>query len=86
VLDNSVSLPTNLTGSYFKCGTNPSAGTAFTILKNGSSIGTATLSTGGVVTFSTTAQSLVAGDVIKITAPAALNSIADLMWTFKGTY
>ena len=80
-------LPTSLTGSQFKCGTNPSSATVFTILKNGGSVGSWSVATNGTptVTFSSQ-QSFAAGDIIKITAPAALNAIADIMWTLKGTY
>ncbi|MFA5071317.1 MAG: hypothetical protein WC511_02990 [Candidatus Pacearchaeota archaeon] len=88
VSDNSFTLPTNLSGSYFKCGGNPSSTTVLNIYLNNSLIGTGTISfsTGGVATITTTQQSIVPGDVIKITTPANVYGISNLVWTIKGTY
>lgn len=88
VSDNSFTLPTNLSGSYFKCGGNPSSTTVLNIYLNNSLIGTGTISfsTGGVATITTTQQSIVPGDVIKITTPANVYAISNLVWTIKGTY
>lgn len=86
VSDSTFILPANLTGSHFKCGGNPSSTTIFTLLLNGSSIGTISVSTGGVATFSTTQQTISPGALLKITTPANVYSISDLAWVFKGVY
>jgi hypothetical protein len=71
------------------CGTNPTATFALDVQKNGSTIGTITISTGGVFTFATasgTSKSIAAGDVIKIVAPSPVDSTcANVAITLKGT-
>ena len=71
-------------------GTNPAASFAMDVQKNGSTIGTITISTGGVFTFATasgTAKSVAVGDVIKIVAPATPDaSIANAAITLVGTF
>jgi len=83
-----VSFPDDFAGSVGHCTTNPTATAAFTIAKNGVSIGSMSISTSGVFTFATTggATSLVAGDRITITAPSPQDTtLADVAFTFKGT-
>ena len=84
-----VSFAGNFAGSYGSVGSNPTATQTFTVAKNGSSIGTIAVSTGGVVTFTTTAgaaQSFVAGDRLSITGPASPDiSMSDLGFSLAGT-
>lgn len=80
-------LPDELVGSVGKVTTNPSSSTAFDVKKNGSSIGTITVSTGGAFTFTTGGASPVefaVGDYLEIVAPANLNGLSDLTITLKG--
>ena len=74
-------------GSVGDCGTNPTASFALDVQKNGSSVGTITISTAGALTFTTTGTtvSLAAGDQLKIVAPAtADDTVADVSITLKG--
>lgn len=84
-----VSFAANFAGSTGSVGTNPAATATFTVLKNGTSIGTASISTGGVVTFTTSggaAQSFVAGDVLEVTAPATQDTtLANVSITLVGS-
>jgi hypothetical protein len=86
----SCTIPDDFTGSQAYAGTNPSDGDwIFDIAKNGSNIGTLTISTGGVMTFATTgmsAETFSAGDRISVTAPATVDSTgADLGITLAAT-
>lgn len=74
-------------GSYGHCGTNPSGTTDFDVQRNGSSIGTVSVSSGGVFTFTTTggAESFTAGQRISIISPANLNGMANISMTFFGS-
>lgn len=69
-----ITIPANFAGSYFTATANATASTVFDIQKNGSSIGSVTIGAGGTTpTFATTsgvAQSLAAGDVFAVVAPA----------------
>lgn len=60
-----------LAGSYGYVEVNPTASAAFDVLKNGSSVGTITVSTLGVFTFTTAggSVSMAAGDRLTVTAP-----------------
>jgi hypothetical protein len=79
----------NFSGSQGTVGTNPTSTATYTVKKNGSSIGTVVVSTGGVVTFTTTsgaAQSFVAGDRMTVTAPSSQDAtLSDVAITFAGT-
>ncbi len=79
----------NFAGSAGTVGTNPTATATYTVNKNGSSIGTVVVSTGGVVTFTTTAgatEFFVSGDRMTITAPSSQDStLADVAITLAGT-
>lgn len=61
-------------GSYFTASTNATATTVFDVQKNGSSIGSVSIASGGITaTFTTTsgtAKTFVAGDVLMLVAPA----------------
>lgn len=82
-------LAANFANSKASVGTNPAATWAADVQKNGVSIGTLSISTGGVVTFTTsggTSKSFVPGDVVTLIAPAVADaSIARLRFTFEGT-
>lgn len=73
VLARSVQLAGNALGSVGFCSVNPTATAVFDLLKNGASVGSVSISTGGVFTFSTTgglAVSFVAGDRFELVAPS----------------
>lgn len=68
-------------------GPNPATSQAFSILHNGSAVGTMTISTGGAVTFATTggALAIAAGDEIRVEAPAAPDAaLVGVSVTFYG--
>ena len=71
-------------------GTNPAASFALDVQKNGSTIGTITISTGGAFTFATssgTSKSIAVGDVIKVVGPSSADaSIANVAVTLVGAY
>lgn len=75
-------------GSKASVGTLPTDGTAtFTIKKNGSSVGTISITTGGVITFATsgTTTALTAGDTLSVTTPTPQDStLANVAVNFKG--
>jgi hypothetical protein len=79
----------NFSGSYGTVGTNPTSTATYTVNKNGSSIGTIVVSTGGVVTFTTTSgatQSFAAGDRLDVTAPGTQDAtLSDAAFTLAGT-
>jgi hypothetical protein len=80
-----MTLPGNLVGSVGHVGTNPTGSFVMTVSVGGSSVGTITVSTGGVFTFATTAGAavpVVAGDEIEIEAPAGTDAtVADIAVT-----
>ena len=68
---SNMSFPGNFTGSYGSLGTNPTATATYTINLNGSAVGTISISTGGVFTFTSAggaAVSMVAGDRLTLVA------------------
>jgi hypothetical protein len=75
--------------SYGSVGTNPTATASYTVNKNGSSVGTISISTSGVFTFTTsggTAISLAASDRVTIVAPSSQDTtLADVGITLVGT-
>jgi hypothetical protein len=80
-------LPADLAGSVGRVGTNPTATATYTVLKNGSAVGSIQISTSGAFTFSTAGSpvSLSVGDELAITAPSpADNSLADVSITLAG--
>lgn len=70
------SIPLNLVGSVGSIGTNPTSSFVATLSVNGSSIGTVTISTGGVFSFSVAATALTQGDKITLTAPSSADATA----------
>lgn len=65
-------LPDDFSGSVGRVLTNPTSSFVIDVQKNGSSVGTITISTSGVFTFNTTGTtvSLVSGDYLTFVAPA----------------
>jgi hypothetical protein len=86
--NRAVSFAGNFGGSHGTAGVNPTATATYTVKQNGSSIGTVVVSTGGVVTFTTTsgaAQTFAAGDRMQVIAPSSADAtLADVAITFAG--
>ena len=80
------SFPANFAGSKAVCRVNPTATATFTILKNGVSAGTVALNTSGVATFTGSAVTFAAGDILSITNPTpADTTLVDVGITLMGT-
>ena len=79
--------PEDFLNSVGDIGTNPTATFDLDVSVNGASIGTISISTGGVFTFSTTGtgtKQVAAGSVIDVTAPASTDATAaDIAVTLK---
>lgn len=75
-------------GAESYVGTNPTATATLTVRKNGTTAGTISISSAGVVTFATTASeplSFVAGDVLQIDAQATADAtLANCAFTLLG--
>jgi VCBS repeat-containing protein len=82
-----VNFPSNFSGSVGSVGTNPTASAVYTVKRNGSSVGTVTISTSGTFTFSTSgAVSFASGDRMTIVAPSVQDAtLADVAITLAGT-
>lgn len=83
-----VTMSGNLAGSTGHCGGNPTATAVYTVYKNGSAIGTVTISTSGGFTFATTpgaALSFAAGDTLSILTPTTDATLSSVTMTFAGT-
>jgi hypothetical protein len=82
-------LPANFVASYGNVGTNPTATATLTVSLNGATIGTLSISTGGVFTFATTGGAIItvdAGDLLQVTAQASADAtLANIGATFLGT-
>lgn len=73
--------------SLGSCGTNPAASFAIDVQRNGVTIGTITISTGGAFTFATTggtAKAIAAGDVLKFVGPASPGTCTNVAITIRG--
>lgn len=84
----SFSFANNFGGSQGTVGTNPTSSFVLTIQKNGSNVGTATISTGGSVTFNSNnvSVSMTSGDRLKVVAPGVADAtVADVSITLKGS-
>ena len=69
-------------GSQFSIGTNPTASAVFNVLTNGSSFGTATISTAGAVTWTGGAWAINPGTVLEMQAPTTQDTtLADVAFT-----
>lgn len=84
-----VAFPANFSGSYAKASAASTGTVAVDVKKNGSSIGTITFTTSATGTFASSggsAQSLAAGDVIELVAPATADAtLADIGIVLAGT-
>lgn len=78
-------LPSGLAGSVGKVKVNPTATLVCEIFKNATSIGSLSVSTGGVVTFSFGANvNFAIGDILYVAPPSAVDATArGLLLTFK---
>jgi hypothetical protein len=87
IFPRAVSFPANFSGSYAKCVVAPTASTVLTVLKNGVNVGTLTFAAAGTTgTFSTSALSFSAADLLVIQAPASVDAtFADFACTLTGT-
>ena len=87
VLPCAVTIPSGAAGSYAKANTAATGSTTATIKQNGTTVGTIVWSasgTAGVITIST-AISLVAGDILQLTAPTTADAtLADIGITLAG--
>lgn len=84
-----VTLAANFAGSYGSVGTNPTSTADYTVKNGATTIGTVSISTSGVFTFTTvsgTSKSLAAGDRVTITAPTSQDAtLSDVGFTLVGT-
>jgi len=89
VFVRAVDFPDEFVGSKGLVGTNPTAAATIDVKKNGTSIGTISITTGGVVTFVTAGagvENFVAGDKLELIAQASADAtLADISITFNGT-
>jgi hypothetical protein len=85
--NRTLTIAANFAGSNVTCGTNPTAPAIYTVLKNGTSAGTITLSTACALTGSTSgALTLNTGDRLAITAPNPQDpTAADVAMTIAAT-
>ena len=82
-----ITLADDFAGSAGTCGVNPTATFTMNVQKNGVTVGTIAISTGGAFTFLTSggAVSLVSGDVVKIVAPSSVDAtVANVAATLRG--
>jgi len=83
-----ITIPDDFSGSQAYIGTNPAATFVFDIAKNGTAVGTLSISTGGVPTFATTGTTvtMVAGDRLTISGPDPVEATgADIGITLAAT-
>lgn len=83
-----VTFPANFAGSGGSVITNPGSTFAIDVQKNGSSVGTASISVGGVVTFTTVGGasiSIADGDKFDFYGPGSVGTAANFHITFVGT-
>lgn len=89
VFPRAVSFAANFSGSRGSVGTNPTSSAVFDIQKGGGSVGTITVSTGGVFTYASsggTPVSFSAGDIITLIAPSPQDAtMADIGITLFGS-
>lgn len=87
VFAETVEFPDDFAGAYGSVEINPAATFAVTVLKNGGSVGTISVSTSGVFTFTTSGGSVTyaPGDVMRIVCQTPADaSVANLAATLKG--
>jgi hypothetical protein len=80
-----LTLPANMTGSIAKVGTNPTATFVLDLRDDGVSIGTISISTSGVATFTTTSgteKTIAVGSQLTLIAPASVDAtVANMSMT-----
>ena len=88
IFSETVYFPDNFAGSVGHIETNPTASFVIDVQKNGSSIGTLTVGTGGSMTFATTGsgdETFNSGDRMRLLAPGTVDATAaNMTFTFKG--
>ena len=87
VMPRQVTIPAGAAASRCDVGVNPTAEATLTIQRNGTPVGTVTISTGGVATFAVAAAVvLAAGDVLSVEAQAVPDAtLADISLTLVGS-
>lgn len=84
-----VTFAANFSGAFGSVGANPTSTAAYIVKNGATTIGTVSISTGGVFTFTTTSgtsKSLSAGDRLTITAPTSQDAtLSDVGFTLSGT-
>jgi hypothetical protein len=81
-------LADDFAGSRGTCAVPPASTAAFTVKKNGSTIGTVSIDTSGVFTFATTGAgvTMAPGDILTVFAPTPQDAnLADISMFFQGT-
>ncbi len=86
VFTDAVTFADDFAGARGDAGTDPAATFVLDVRKNGASVGSISVSTSGVFTFSTTGSSVsfAAGDRMSIVGPSTVGSAADVCVTLKG--
>lgn len=83
-----VTYPANWSGAFGSVRTNPTGSFVMTVQKNGATVGTITVSTGGIFTFATSAGAAVsfaAGDIQTVVGPSAVDAtVAGVSASFLG--
>lgn len=81
-----VAFPTNWDGARASIGTNPAAPFTLDVRKNGTSVGSISVATGGATSFTSGgAVTFAAGDLLSIIAPSSADAaIANCAFTLKG--
>lgn len=89
MIPRAVTWPANLTASLGQVGTNPTASFTMSVKDDGVEIATIVITTGGVVSFTTTAgtaKTIAAGSVLTLVAPAVVDAtVANGTFTIVGT-
>lgn len=87
VFAEAVTFPDNFSGARAAVGVNPTATAELIVTRNGTSVGTISVSTSGTVTFDTADADVafVAGDVLRIIAPGTADAtLANCGFTLIG--
>jgi hypothetical protein len=89
-IERLVNFTTNMVPSVSACGTNPTATSVLPINKisggTTTAVGTLTFNTSGVGTFTTTATSFNAGDIVEVISPSSADAtLSDIGITLSGT-
>lgn len=82
VVDSAATIPANFSGSVLKVGTPPDSTFTLSVQRNGTQIGTVTVSTNGTADFECSQVTLASSDIISVVAPATADTtIANLAMT-----